>query len=321
MAIFDNRAGNQTFRGTEGEEDQLNLDGALTDYVFRQNANGTVNVFLGDTSIDQLISIEGLWFNGEQAWYSLEDALRLTTDRPFIDANGVLTGTLGRDVLIGTDGVRDVFYGNLGNDRIAGAGDEYDQVEYDGELIEYTFIEHASGALIVRHPTWGQDILTDIDGFWFIREGAWYSVEDALALTADLPKFRLDADDVLNGTPFRDVMRADEDGTNFYGGTGDDVYRGRNNAYDQVNYDGDFSEYTVTSNANGSVTLSHDIWGSDTLYDIDGLFFNGPNGGWMSVEQAQGSSLTAVSPIDYDLDAAILETAEMDFDLHIDLYL
>ncbi len=322
MAVFNNRADNNTFRGTEPNYDQVNFDGALEDYTFRMNADGSIRVIESGVAVDRLISIEGLWFGGEQAWYSMEDALRLTTDRPFVDAAGVLTGTLGRDVLRGTDGVSDTFYGNRGNDRIIGGGDEYDQVEYDGELIEYTFIERANGSLVVRHPTWGQDVLTDIDGFWFTREGAWYSVEDAIAITADLPRFRLDADNVLNGTPWNDVMRAEAGGTNFYGGTGDDIYRGLANSYDQVNYDGDFDDYTVTSNANGSVTLSHDVWGSDTLFDIDGLYFNGPNGGWMSVAQAQGSNVqTAVAPINYDLDAEILQIAEIEFDLNIDIAL
>lgn len=321
MAIFDNRAGNQTYRGTEAEYDQLNLEGELTDYVFRIYPDGRINIFQGDGTIDQLISIEGIWLSGEQMWYSIEDALRLTTDRPFTDSDGVLTGTLGNDVLRGTEGVEDLFYGNLGNDRIFGGGDEYDQVEYDGELIEYTFIEHASGALIVRHPTWGQDILRDIDGFFFSREGEGYTVEDAIALTADLPKFRLDADNVLNGTPFNDFIVGEASGTNFYGGRGNDVYRGQNDVYDQVNYDGDFSEYTVTSNENGSVTISHDIWGSDTLFNIDGLFFNGPNGGFMTVDQAANTAAAANQVIDYDLDFAILQSAEIEFDFHTDVYL
>lgn len=286
MAVFNNRTRAETFRGTDANYDQVDYTGALVDYTFTRNADGTVSVTRDGFGTDTLSSIEGFWFSGEQAWYSLDEAIALTSDSPFVDANGILTGTDANDVLRGTSGVEDVIYGGLGNDRIVGGGDEYDQAEYDGALIEYTITQQANGDIIMSHPTWGRDVLTDIDGFWFGREGAWYSVEDALALTADLPTYRLDADDVLNGTPDNDIMRADASGTNFYGGTGNDTYRGRANAYDQVNFDGDIADYSFSQNDNGSVTVSHDTWGTDTLYEIDGLWFNGPDGGWFTVEDA-----------------------------------
>ena len=286
MAVFNNAQRAQTFRGTDAEYDQVDYQGSLLDYVFTRNDDGTVSVTRDGFRTDTLISIEGFWFSGEQEWYSLEDAIALTSNDPFTDGNGVLNGNDGNNTLRGTAGTQDIFYGGQGNDRILGGGDEYDQVEYDGELIEYTFSLNANGDMVVSHPTWGRDVLTDIDGFWFIREAAWYSAEDALALTDNLPRFRLDADDVLNGTPGNDVMLADATGTNFYGGTGNDTYRGRANQYDQVNFDGDIADYSFTQNGNGSVTVSHDTWGTDTLFDIDGLWFNGEDGGWFTVDQA-----------------------------------
>jgi len=297
MAFWDNTNRNETFRGTDEEYDQVDYAGALLDYRFIRNADGSVTASHPTFGTDTLISIDGFWFGGEQAWYSIDDAIRLTAEDVFIDEFGVITGNAGNNTLRGTAGVQDLFYGGMGNDRFIGGGDEYDQVEYDGELIEYTFTQNANGNVIVSHPTWGRDVLTDIDGFWFIREGAWYSVEDALELTADLPRFRLDADDVLNGTPGNDNMVAELDGTNFYGGTGNDTYRGRNDAYDQVNYDGDFADYSFSLNANGSVTAVHNTWGVDTLFDIDGIYFNGPNGGWMSIEDVTTTSQAPVSAV------------------------
>ncbi len=293
MAVFNNRAGDQSFRGQASEYDQVDYSGNLADYAFTQNANGSVTVTHPTLGTDTLFDINGFWFNGESAWYSIEDAIRLTTDAPYIDESGAWIGTQGNDVLRGTAGTEDIFYADMGNDRIIGGGDEYDQAEYDGELIEYTFTRLNNGDVTVSHPTWGMDTLSDIDGMWFTREGAWYSIEDAIEITSGLPRFRLDADDVLNGTPGNDRMQADASGTNFYGGTGNDTFLGRNNAYDQVNYDGDLADYSVQTNANGIVIITSALWGRDTLSNIDGIYFNGPNGGWVSIDDLEDQSATA----------------------------
>ncbi|WP_409432818.1 hypothetical protein ACJ3XI_11510 [Litorimonas sp. RW-G-Af-16] len=285
MAVFNNRNGNDVFRGLNSEYDQVDYAGRLRDYTFTRNDNGSVTVTHPTFGTDTLWSIEGFWFSGEARWYSIDDAIQLTAGSGgFIDENGTITGTTGNNNLVGTNGT-DIFYGDRGNDTFDGRGDEYDQVEYDGELIEYTFTQNANGSVTASHPTWGRDTLIDIDGFWFMREQAWYSIEDAIALTQDLPTFRLDADDVLNGTPGNDVMRAEADGTNFYGGTGNDRFIGRSNAYDQVNFDGDVEDYVITANNNGSFTFEHPVWGRDTLVNIDGIWFNG-KGEWYTPEDA-----------------------------------
>ena len=287
MAVFDNTDRDETFRGTADAYDQVDYQGRLSDYTFTRNADGSVTVSHARFGTDTLIDIEGFWFHGEQAWYSLDDAIRLTQEADggtgWVDEFGTITGGTGDDVLTGASGVQDIFYGDRGDDVFDGRGAEYDQVEYDGEMREYTFTRNADGSVTVSHPSWGTDTLVDIDGMWFVREQAWYSVDDAIALTADLPTFRIDADDVLNGTPGNDVMRADAGGTNFYGGTGNDRYVGRRDAYDQVNFDGDFADYTFTRADNGNVIAEHPVWGRDVLVQIDGIYFSG-EGGWMSVD-------------------------------------
>ena len=284
MVVFINRIGNQNYTGTAAEYDQVDYEGALLDYTFTQNANGTVTAVHPIWGTDTLSSIEGFWFGGEAAWYSLEDAIRLTnpTDDGFVDANGIITGTTGNNTLRGNN-QNNTFYGDRGNDGIDGNGGNYNQVDYDGALIEYTFTRNADGSVTASHATWGTDTLTDIDGFWFAREQAWYSIDDAINLTSAQPAFRLDDDGVLNGTPGNDRMIGTGADDFYYGGTGNDVYDG-NGGYNQVNYDGALADYTVTRNGNGSYTFDHPVWGTDTLTNIDGLWFGG-EGQWYAVDE------------------------------------
>ncbi len=60
----------------------------------------------------------------------------------------------------------------------------------------------------------------------------------------------------------------------FYGGEGDDVFDGAGGTQNQVTYDGLMSEYNLTRNDDGSITVSHDIWGTDTLINIDAVVFS-----------------------------------------------
>lgn len=286
MAVFNNRTGDQTYRGTDGEYDQVDYTGQLTDYTFTRNDDGSVTVSHPTLGTDRLISIEGFWFSGEAAWYSLDDAIALTAgdDTGYVDANGVITGNDSDNALTGSN-QNDLFYGGRGDDILDGNGGGYNQGEYDGALIEYTFTRNNDGSVTMSHPTWGTDTLIDIDGLWFMREQAWYSLDDAITITQSMPEFRLDDDNVLNGTPGNDIMNAAAGGTNFYGGTGNDRFNGRNNRYDQVNYDGDVEDYTITDLGNGNYRFSHPVWGVDTLNSIDGLWFGG-RGEWYTPEQA-----------------------------------
>ena len=296
MAVFDNTNRADRFVGQAGVYDQVDYDGEPSDYSWVRNANGTVSVTNAAGITDTLTSIEGIWFRGSTEWQSIDELIEMTAASGgggnggggggFIDANGTITGRTGNDALVGSRGVQDIFYGDRGNDSFDGRGAEYDQVEYDGELREYTFVRNADGSVTASHATWGTDTLIDIDGLWFVREAAWYSVDDAVRLTADTPGFRLDADNVWNGTPGNDVMRAEEGGWNFYGGTGNDRYVGRDDAYDQVNFDGGLDDWTFTQNDNGVIIARHDVWGTDRLVDIDGIWLAG-DGVWMSTDDPE----------------------------------
>jgi len=80
-----------------------------------------------------------------------------------------------------------------------------------------------------------------------------------------LPEFRLDDDNVFNGTNGNDQLIFGAGDQNLYGGDG----------FDQVNYDGLRSEYTISQSENGTISIDHPIWGTDNLVNIEALVFTG----------------------------------------------
>ena len=69
----------------------------------------------------------------------------------------------------------------------------------------------------------------------------------------------------------------------FYGGRGDDVFDGGGGADNRVTYDGAREAYTILRHDDGSLTVSHDIWGTDTLINIDHIIFSKTEA-WLDVD-------------------------------------
>ena len=321
-------AGNDIFIGREQEYSQVDYDGSVLDYNFQFEDDGTLIIESDETGRDMLTNIDGFWFNGEGRWLSIEDIARLVSDdnsdtdnsdndgsdtdnsdndgsdndgsddddsdsviNTGVLINGVVTGSNDlNDTLIGTNG-NDVFFAGRGTDFIDG-GEGSDTLRVDGDIIEWTFAFQEDGSLVMSHPTWGANTLSGIEQIVSLRAGESYTIAEAIALTDQLPAFRVDNDDVLNGTLGNDFMRGDASGTSFYGGLGNDAFIGSESAFDQVNFDGLRSEYTFTQNSNGSITVDHPIWGTDTLMNIDGIVFTGREPG------ADGAELGAFEFVD-----------------------
>ena len=290
MAVFDNANRDETFRGTAAQYDQVDYAGRLTDYQLTLNDDGSVTVFHPRFGTDTLFSIEGLWFHGEQQWYSIEDALAIAGDVDgTVDANGVVVGNNQDNVLTGTNG-DDVFYGGRGDDVMDGGSGGYDQVDYDGALADYTLSRNADGTVTVSHAEYGTDTLTGIDGLWFGGEARWYSLDDAIAASGgNSGGANVDAFGVQNGTDRADTLTYTADTTALYGGRGNDTLIGVADQYSQANYDGKSTDYTWTRNTDGTVTVTHPRWGTDTLVDIDGVWFTGQQA-WMDIETLLGES-------------------------------
>ena len=109
-----------------------------------------------------------------------------------------------------------VFLYSLGDDVHQGIKGEYNQVDYDAHLSEFSISRNDDGSVTVFHPTIGTDTLIDIDGLWSDADQSWYSIEDAIELTpaapvapADAPapvEFEIDDYGVLVGTDGNDVL-------------------------------------------------------------------------------------------------------------------
>ncbi len=277
----------QTIVGTNAY-DQVDYDGARADYIFVENADGSVTVNRPGGLVDTLTLIDGFWFRGEEVWYSIADILDAETGN-LVD--GIITGSNEvNDNLTGTPR-DDTFFVGRGNDLVRGLAGQ-DTLRIDGDMNEWTYSRDGD-ALTMSHPTWGINTLIGIERLFSLRSGDTATINQAIASTAGLPAFRLDGDNVINGTPGNDVIPGQAGVQGFYGGLGNDTYRGTNN-FEQVNYDGARAEYTFTLNTNGSIRINHPIWGRDTIFDIDALIFTG-------VEPGDGGARTA--PFEYvDID-------------------
>ena len=103
---------------------------------------------------------------------------------------GVLGSNDSDDTLSG--GAEDnTFFVGQGIDFIDG-GAGFDVLNVDGEAIEWVFTTLADGSVVMTHPTWGTNTITNVESIFFARSGATLTVADAIAATAGLPDQRVD---------------------------------------------------------------------------------------------------------------------------------
>lgn len=179
-------AGNDVIDGGGNEYDQVDYQGSLSDYVFQLNTDGTVAVTKPSGGADTLSNIDGFWFDTEQAWYNMDQALASSADGAIVTGTAgddILSGTGGDDTISGLGGV-DVINASAGNDVIDGGGSEYDQVDYAGAKSDYIFTQNANGTVSVQNLDGDVDTLSNIDGFWFQGEGAWYGINQVIGAAA-----------------------------------------------------------------------------------------------------------------------------------------
>ncbi len=199
--VFNSLVGQDIVIGSDGNDtislgdgyDQVNYDGAAADYTYSRNADGSVTVTKPGGATDILSGVDGFWFQGEGAWYSMDAVL--ATFPGGNDGGGnnggggnIIDGTSGNDQLFGTAGNdifesligQDVVIGSAGNDLI-NLGDGYDQIDYAGASDDYIIVNNGDGSYTVTKPGGDVDMLTGVDGFWFQGEGAWYAI-DTLAI-------------------------------------------------------------------------------------------------------------------------------------------
>lgn len=290
LDVFYGGKGDDIYDGAGGDYNQVDFDGAASEYTFTRNPDGTVTVAHPEHGADTLKNIGGVWFGGEAKWYSLKNLVE--TQPPgqvniinASDAGGYLAGTSGDDDFRGGAGV-DVFYGGKGDDLYDGAGGDYNQVDFNGAAAEYDFVLENDGSVTVTHPEYGKDVLTNIGGVWFGGEAKWYPLSDLVDTPPTGGVNVIEADingGYLGGTAEDDLFKGKAGNDVFYGGKGDDEYQG-DDGYNQVNYDGSAGDYQFTLNQDGSTTVTHPEYGTDTLKDIGGIWFRG-EGKWYSTNE------------------------------------
>ncbi len=302
--VFANSLGDDTIIGDAGQYDQVDYDGGRDDYIFTENPDGTITVTGALTGTDTLISVEGVWFRGAGEWVAISTLVAEDLGGPITGTagNDRLSGTPLDDVMIGLGGV-DVFVGSPGDDEIYGfaiGSDDgnYDQIDYAGTRDDYIFTENPDGTITVTGALTGTDTLTGIEGVWFFGAAEWVAITTLVAEDLSGPITGTSGRDTLAGTNGADVMFGLGDFDVFRGSPGDDQIFGFDDtgaddgAYDQVDYTGSPDDYSFTRNADGSVTVTGALTGTDTLTSIEGIWFQG-SAEWRSVESLVVASETA----------------------------
>ncbi len=272
--VFRGSLGDDEIIGTAGSYDELSLAGSASDYTFTENSDGTVTVTGDLIGTDTLTEIDGVWFRGSKDWARVEDLF--DSSRNHIEGTAgddILYGTDGSDVMIGNGG-RDVFRGSLGDDDIIGTSGSYEELSLAGSVSDYVFRENEDGTFTVTGELIGTDTLTDIDGVWFRGAQEWFRIEDVLELRPNLIEGTI-GDDVLYGTDGVDTIIGSGGRDVFRGSLGDDEIIGTAGSYDELSLAGSASDYTFTENSDGTVTVTGDLIGTDTLTEIDGVWFRG----------------------------------------------
>jgi Ca2+-binding RTX toxin-like protein len=264
--VFQATAGNDHIWGGFGGADTALFTGNVSNYAFAANANGSITIF--DTRVgspdgrDTLRGIEVLNFNGTS--YGLAGLAGLMPN--------FVGGTAGADNQGGTAG-NDVFQSTAGNDKIWGVGGANDILVLSGNLKDYLFQHSGDGGLNIRDlrasGSEGIDKVRDIDTFRFADQTLTWSQLTSVASAAQAnPIGGTSQADVLLGTGGDDVMT---------GGAGHDRVWGGKGGYDTAMYSGKFSDYIITDNDNGSLTVVDKRVGSpdgtDVVRDIEAFRF------------------------------------------------
>ena len=194
--------------------------------------------------------------------------------------NDVLYGSTGDDTMIGNGG-SDVFRGSLGDDDIIGNDGEYDELSLAGSAADYTFTANGDGSITLTGDLVGTDTLTSIDGVWFRGAQRWSNINDLLDTPGGLIEGTA-GDEILFGSDGEDTMIGNGGSDVFRGSLGNDTIIGDAGVYDELSLAGSAADYAFIDNGDGTVTVTGDLIGTDTLEEIDGVWFRGAQE-WYSI--------------------------------------
>lgn len=188
-----------------------------------------------------------------------------------------LQGTDLRDDMNGKEGV-DVLYGSAGDDRLNGGDSGYNQANYAGVAADYTVTKNVDGSFTLASAAYGTDTLINIEAIVFEGEDKWYTLESLAGSTGQGETINGTEDaDVLIGTSGDDIINGFGGNDGFQGTGGSDLIDGGGSEYDQVDYEGNSSDYSFAHNEDGTVAVSKPNGETDILTEIDGIWFAGDN--------------------------------------------
>ncbi|MFK7959453.1 MAG: putative Ig domain-containing protein [Phycisphaerales bacterium] len=287
--VVDGGDGDDRIIGGAGDDTLNGGDG--TDTLDYTGSSGSVNVDLaagtasgadGNDTVDGFERVEGSAF---------DDVIRAG------DADATLIGGAGNDQINGGIG-NDTIEGGTGDDTInAGAGDDLISGGDGDDTIDAgggnDTIYAGAGADAVDGGT-GDDTLTYED--------------TGIAVDIDLTAGTVAEDGVGGGTIAgvenitgdggNDTLRGDGEANTFDGGDGDDVFAGRGgddtliggDGNDTAEYSGDWTEYRVTDNGDGTYTIADTVAGrdgTDIVSDIENFQFSD---GTLTLDELQNAA-------------------------------
>ncbi len=268
-----------------------NVDGSTVEDILAYNKDGSLAFRnLITRSADGLTTVTQFDDDGNGTFdRSQTEALRLAGPQQALEIIGTrgdddIVGTDGNDIIRGGDG-NDTLRGGTGDDVLIGGGGSYNQADYVGHASDYTFTRNTDGTVTVSHPTYGIDTLSDINGFWFIGEDKWYSLDDLAP--QNVVTNQIDGtpdDDYITGTEGNDIILGGDGNDTLYGQAGNDILNGGGGGYNQADYDGFAADYSFRRHADGTVTVTRGTDGTDILSNIDGLWFIGEDK-WYSLDE------------------------------------
>lgn len=275
--------------GGGDEYDQVNYPGASADYVFRQIGLAVVEVERADGTIDVLTAIDGVYFQGEPAWYEIDDLIASATYRA-TDGDDVIRGTNGDDEIQGGAG-SDTFIGapgdnvwiggsyEVGDNRVSFYDVDYDQINYSGQAADYLFMLDASSYIgsnrfiQVLRPDGGIDLIHGIEGVWFYGEQAWYSIDDLAVRPA--PEIGTEGDDVFTLPEALEEHSYRGEGGDDLFISNDEVIAHINGGYgaDEVVYPGGIDDYELTLLDRWRLELAKSNGAFDELHSVENVTF------------------------------------------------
>ncbi len=255
MANFNGTSGNDFITGTnendkvkpQGGNDIISLgdgyDGVsyrffLQNFLFVKNGDNSITAY-SPNGTDSLIDVEYITFNPHR---NHNESSKIE-DLPY---SNVTRGTEQSEIISPEVGNNLYFLGG-----------GYDQLNYSGSASDYIFYSRDLHSIQVIKPD-GMDIVSGVDGVWFIDEQKWYSI-DELA-----PKKWTDKSNYITGSNRDETVEGSAGNDSIF------LYEG----YDQINYDGSASDYKFRKKEDQSIEVIKPN-GTDTLQGVEGVWFKG----------------------------------------------